>query len=72
MDAQSSTIRQEKEVVEARVAENDTTLPNQTISKEVTVKQNTANGPPEFNVAHKLLVVETWHYVQDHASEVLI
>merc|ERR1711894_618313 len=27
-------------------------------------------GPPEFNVEQKLLVVDTWHYVQDHVSEV--
>ena len=64
-DTQNSTIRQEGEEVEARDAENHVA------AEQVTIKQNAAKGPPEFNLEHKLLIVESWHYVQDHFSEVV-
>jgi len=64
IDTQNSTIRQEGEEVEARDAENHVA------AEQVTIKQIAAKGPPEFNLEHKLLIVESWHYVQDHFSEV--
>ena len=66
IEAQNSRIRGETQVVETKVVDAHI------VAKVSIIEQNTTTkGPPEFNVEQKLLVVDTWHYVQDHVSEVM-
>ena len=62
---QTVSILREREIVETQIVENSI------ITKVVTVQENRIKGPPDFTSAHKQLVVESWHYVQDHVAEVI-
>ena len=59
------SICREREIVETQIVENTI------ITKVVAVQENRIKGPPDFTTAHKQLVVESWHYVQDHVAEVI-
>ena len=41
------------------------------LNNESTVDENVALPPPTFSAEHKQLVVETWHYVENHVTEVI-
>ena len=59
------SICREREIVETQIVENTI------MAKVVAVQENRIKGPPDFTTAHKQLVVESWHYVQDHVAEVV-
>ena len=62
---QSVTMRRESEIIETRVEENSIVIIHRAMH------ENRISGPPDFTIEQKLLVVESWHYVQDHVAEVI-
>ena len=57
-------MRKESEIIETRVEENSIVIIHRAMH------ENRICGPPEFTIDQKLLVVESWHFVQDHVAEV--
>ena len=58
-------MRKESEIIETRVEENSIVIIHRAMH------ENRIRGPPEFTIEQKLLVVDSWHYVQDHVAEVI-
>ena len=62
-------MHEESEIIETRVEENNIVIVHR--ARKFMEHENRLSGPPDFTIEQKLLVVESWHYVQDHVEEVI-